>query len=198
MGYNPAMSINKWFRRAAGMSLVCASIVSAAPLGSSVAPVASAATSDPGGEFHALTPTRILDTRPAFSINDVAPIGAKKLVSEPRKDKSGEFSFNVLGKGGLPTDASDILAVVANVTVTQPTSEGYLAVFPTGFDFGGPSNNDDGSSLLNFTNGADVPNLAIVGVDAAGNFSIMLVDSAGAGESERNSFDVCSHRFDGF
>ncbi|MGZ4701442.1 MAG: hypothetical protein ACXV98_09530, partial [Ilumatobacteraceae bacterium] len=43
---------------------------------------ASAAPTSPlgsGGEYHPLTPTRIFDSRPATTINDVAPLGAKPL-----------------------------------------------------------------------------------------------------------------------
>ena len=74
------MSQNKWFRRAAGAALACASIVSIAPLSGPAAPVVSAVSADPGGEFHALTPTRILDTRPESSINDVQPTRSEAAV----------------------------------------------------------------------------------------------------------------------
>jgi hypothetical protein len=143
------------------------------PLGGPASNVVSAqATGDPGGEFHALTPTRILDTRPGLAINDVNPTGAKKLVLRPTTDKTAEFKFNPLGKGGLPGNAGDVLAIVANITVTQPTSDGYLAVYPSGFKFGGNSGNEQVSSLINFLPGADVPNLAIVGLGADGTITI--------------------------
>ena len=165
------MSDRKWFHRALGTALVAASVLTVAPGGAvSEVATAQAPTIDAGGEFHPLTPKRVLDTRPALQVGGIA--GAKKLVVDPRKDKSGEVKFNMLGKGGLPNDAGDILAVVANITVTEPSSSGYVAVYPSDFDFGGPSDNDNASSLINFTAGADVPNLAIVGLDATGSLTI--------------------------
>lgn len=182
MGYSFMMSLKKWFRRAAGMSLVCASVVSVAPLGGSVAPVVSAQASlDPGGEFHALTPKRILDTRPGTAVNDVAPFGAKPMSTNAPVDNSAEFKFNPLGKGGLPSDAAGVLAIVANVTVTQPTVGGWVAVYPSDFDFGGPTGKDEISSLVNFPAKASVPNLVIVGLDAAGNVTF----NSGAGSAGR-------------
>ena len=66
----------------------------------------------------------------------------------------------------LPTPL-DVLAVVLTVTVTQPTHAGYLSAYPTGFDFGG----DDISALITFEAGADVPNLAILGVGPDGTIT---------------------------
>jgi len=168
------MRQNKWFRRAAGLTLACASIVSAAPLGGSVAPVVSAqAAIDAGGEFHALTPTRILDTR-SPSINDVAPLGAKASVPNPTTSSAGEFDFAPLAVGleGLPTDADDVLAIVANVTVTQPGQGGWVAVYPKGFEFGGADGNGQVSSLVNFEANTSVPNMAVVGLGDDGMITI--------------------------
>lgn len=166
------MSQNKWIRRAAGALLACASVVTVAPTSSSISPVASAqAVSDPGGEFHALTPTRILDTRPG---QDVSPSyeGAKQLVVGPTTNKSGEWDFEPLGLGGLPTDASDVLAIVANVTVTQPSRAGFVSVYPKGFEFGGADGSGQVSSLINFQVADNVPNMAIVGLDENGVLTI--------------------------
>src|SRR4029078_12805451 len=69
-----------------------------------------------GGEFHPLTPVRVFDSRPASAINDVAPLGAKPLAApEP-----AVFDIGMLGLGGIPATASDVLAVVLNITVTEP------------------------------------------------------------------------------
>jgi hypothetical protein len=164
------MSQNKWFRRAAGAALACASVVSIAPLGGPSAPAVSAQSADPGGEFHPLTPTRILDTR--YGIGDVAPLGAKPQSTNAVGSSAGEFNFNPLGKGGMPTDAGDVLAMVANFTVTQPGSDGWVAVYPRGFEFGGPTGDGQISSLVNFRAGDSVPNLGIVGLDSNGDMTI--------------------------
>ena len=62
----------------------------------------------------------------------------------------------ITGSGGVPS--AGVGSVVLNVTVTQPTSGGYLTVFP-----------DDScdvplASNLNFVAGQTVPNLVMVGV----------------------------------
>ncbi|MGZ4762789.1 MAG: hypothetical protein ACXV7I_10170, partial [Ilumatobacteraceae bacterium] len=65
--------------------------------------LASAAPPTPlasGGEYHPLTPARIFDSRPATTINDVAPLGAKPLgAPDP-----AVFDIQLLGKGGVPDD----------------------------------------------------------------------------------------------
>lgn len=165
------MSQSKWFRRAAGAVLVCASVVSIAPFGGPAVPAVSAQTADQGGEFHALPPTRILDTRPTENINDVRPFGAKTMLPDPVANKSAEFQFNPLGKGGLPGDAADVLAIVANVTVTGSSTRGWVAMYASDFVFGGADGTDQLSSLVNFTAGASVPNLAIIGLDPSGNLT---------------------------
>ena len=135
---------------------VAASMNSTGEVALAVGPV------DAGGEFHPLSPTRILDTRPEEDKYDVAPYGAKP--TGVGTASTAEFKFDPLGRGGLPVDPADVLAVVLTVTVTQPTHAGYLSAYPTGFDFGG----DDISALITFQAGADVPNLAILGVGPDG------------------------------
>jgi len=166
------VSLKRWFKCAAGAALVCASVVSTIAVSGPSAPMVSAVSADPGGEFHALTPTRILDTRSESNINDVQPLGAKPQSNNAVGTSSGEFHFNPLGKGGLPTDPNDILAIVANFTVTQPGSAGWIAVYPRGFQFGGADGNGAISSLVNFTAGESVPNLGIVGLDDNGDLTI--------------------------
>lgn len=178
------MSQNKWFRRVAGAALACASVVSIAPLGGSAVPVVSAQASDPGGEFHTLEPARILDTRsnatPQGSINDVAPLGAKRQAADAIGTSQGEFTFNPLGLGGLPEDPNDVLAIVANFTVTGAQSGGFLAVYPKGFEFGGTDGSGDISAIVNFAAGDSVPNLAFVGLDDNGDMTINAAGLAGS------------------
>ena len=155
-----------------GVALSCAIIVSIASLSGSAAPVVSAVSADPGGEFHPLLPTRILDTRPETSINDVQPLGPKLQSDNAVKSSSGEFNFNPLGKGGLPTEPGAVLAIVANFTVTQPGSDGWISVYPKGFQFGGMDGSGAISSLVNFAAGQSVPNLGIVGLGSNGDLTI--------------------------
>jgi hypothetical protein len=116
-----------------------------------------------GGEYHPLTPARIFDTRPP-GINDVAPRGKK-----PATSAGYDFDVQVTGLGGVPSDPSRVLAVVANVTVVEPEAAGWMAVRPSGTPMPDPP-----SSLVNFTAGRNVPNTAIVGVGADGKITVRL------------------------
>ena len=78
-----------------------------------------------GSTFHALPPTRLLDTRSGTGL-------------------SGSFkshharAFQVTGRGGVPVDA---VAATGNLTITRQTSGGYLFVGPD------PQNNPTSSTL---------------------------------------------------
>lgn len=130
-----------------------------------------------GGEYHALTPQRLLDTRdPA---NDVAPAGRKPFASS-----AGDAIFNVpiVGRGGLPEFASgdgncaddNVLAVAVNITVVAPTSAGYLEAFGKGENPAGVT------SVINFRPNEVVANTAILRPGCDGALSIRLAPSAGA------------------
>jgi len=79
------------------------------------------------------------------------------------------LKFNVLGKGGVP--ASGVTGVVMNVTITEPTGDSFLTVFPD--DVSRPN-----ASNLNFSPGLTVPNLVAVRVPANG--TIDFYNSFGA------------------
>lgn len=122
-----------------------------------------------GGEFHAVSPTRVLDTRvPSL---DAAPLGKK-----PATAAGSDFHASLYGPGGpkaagLPASPADILAVVATVTVAEPTAPGWLAVRARGAQ---RKPIDKMSSLVNFDVGRNVPNLAIVGVSTSGELTFTL------------------------
>ncbi len=104
-----------------------------------------------GGELNAVQPARVLDTREG--------LGAPQ-----RKVGHGEtISIQVTGAGGVPTTNVD--SVVLNVTVTDPSSYGFVTVFPAGTDR--PS-----SSNLNFMPGLTVPNLVIAKVGSDGRVNL--------------------------
>lgn len=139
------------------VALMVASLVVVAP--SSVAPVSASTALGAGGEFHPLTPQRIYDSRPGLAVNEPAPA--------PRPGV-GVFDIPLLGQGGLPVDASDVLGVVVNITVTSPTGGGWLNAYGSGAPPATPT------SILNFRAGETVPNLAIVRPGAGGRLSIQL------------------------
>ena len=68
------------------------------------------------GAFASLAPTRLLDTR--LSLGGVKP-GA-----------GGHVTLSITGHGGVPQ--TGVAAVVLNVTVTAPTTGGYLSAYPDG------------------------------------------------------------------
>lgn len=134
------------------------------PVATTVTPASAACTWCAGGEYHSLTPARIFDTRtkPGVTpINDVAPLGAK-----PLSPSNPTFDIQLLGEGGVPAEALDVLAVAVSITVVGPTKNGYLGAYATG----SPSVN----SVLNFRTGQTMPNLAIVRPGTNGKLTIVL------------------------
>jgi hypothetical protein len=129
-----------------------------------------------GGEYHALTPVRILDTRdPAL---DVAPFGRKPFTTN---GSDGLFHVPVVGKAGLPAfsngngDCADdnVLAVAVNITVVNPGSVGYLEAF-------GKGESQPPTSILNFKAGEFVANTAILRPGCDGELAIRLAPGSAA------------------
>ncbi|MEU6479386.1 N-acetylmuramoyl-L-alanine amidase [Streptomyces sp. NPDC047017] len=87
-------------------------------------------------------PVRIMDTRDGT--------GVRKAKVGP----GGTVALTVGGRDGVPVDAT---AVVMNVTATNPTTGGFVTVYPDGTTRTSASN-------LNFTAGETTPNLVIVPV----------------------------------
>lgn len=106
-----------------------------------------------GGRFTAVNPGRVLDTR-----NGAGPVGAGQ-------------SINVQVTGLMGVPASGVSGVALNVTVDQPSSPGYLTVWPTG-------EAQPFASSHNFVPGLTVANLVLAKVGAGGQVSIF--NSAGS------------------
>jgi len=102
------------------------------------------------GAFAPLAPARVLDTR--------SGVGGSGPVSP-----GGTMSLQVTGRGGVP--ATGVGAVVLNVTVTQPTSAGFVTAFPAGTAKPNASN-------LNYGPGQTVPNLVVVKVGVDGKVAL--------------------------
>ena len=103
-----------------------------------------------GDRLHPLEPSRVLDTR--------SGVGA----DAGRVSRSQRVDLQVTGQGGVPS--SGVSAVVLNVTVDQPASDGFLSVGPGGEAIPGTSN-------LNFVAGLTVPNLVVCKVGDGGKVS---------------------------
>jgi uncharacterized protein (DUF1501 family) len=111
-----------------------------------IAPMANAPTGG-GGALVPIVPSRSLDTRDGTG---GAPTGL---------DGASVFELKVTGRNGVPPNGVD--AVIMNVTVTEPTTGGYLTIWPAG-------ETRPSSSSLNFSAGVTVPNLVIAKVGTGG------------------------------
>ena len=106
----------------------------------------SGAAPAPGG-LTGITPARLLDTR----LSGQGPC----VSSTPR-------ALTVAGVGGVPANSG---AVALNVTVTEPSANSWLTLFPTGTTQPFISN-------LNFLAGQTVPNFVAIKVGTGGQVSI--------------------------
>ena len=107
-----------------------------------------------GSRFHGVNPFRLFDTRTGATGVPAAPLA-----------QGGVLSVSVTG---LVPNAT---ALIMNVTVTAPSTAGYLTVFPG--DVGVPL-----ASNLNFVAGETIPNLVTVRVPQNG--IIRFFNSSGA------------------
>ena len=99
-----------------------------------------------GSDYTAYGPTRLLDTR-------TGGVAQVKAGATTRLQIGGTG-----GAGGVPVGVD---AAVLNITVTNPTTSGFISAFPEGAARPSTSN-------VNFTAGQTVPNLSIVPVGANG------------------------------
>ncbi len=142
---------------------------------------ANAATSNAKSTFVAITPTRIVDTRSNIGLAGKFADGVGRIVQ-------------VTGTVPVPTGTqlvvpSTATAIVANVTVVDPSSGGFLSVRP-GDATGTPS-----TSNLNYQPGQNIPNSVTVGlVDGkvqiflGGGTAHVLVDIVGFYENADDRF----------
>ncbi|MEU7923172.1 right-handed parallel beta-helix repeat-containing protein [Micromonospora zamorensis] len=101
-----------------------------------------------GALYNPVTPTRLLDTRSGIGAGTSVPVGP-----------NAEVLLPVPSIGGVP--AANIDAVVLNVTATQPTTAGFLTVYPAGTT--SPS-----TSSVNYVANETVPNLVTVPLTSEG------------------------------
>ena len=163
------MIAQRWIRRAVVVVLVGASTFVASTSSPATPVAAQTATLGAGGEYHPLAPARIFDSRTGVN----GPAGAKSTSAQGLT-----FDVDILGQGGVPAEVggvnTQVLAVVANVTVVGSTLDGFLSMYPAGAAPGQ-------SSLVNFAPREAVPNLTIIGIGTGGQSTISLVTPQGAG-----------------
>lgn len=105
----------------------------------------------------AVAPARLQDTR----ADGVTVDGVSQATQAIGPGETRELK--VTGRGNVP--ASNVAAVIVNVTAVAPTADSFLTVFPTG-------NPQPTSSNLNFRPGAVIPSLVVATVGTGGNISI--------------------------
>lgn len=101
--------------------------------------------------YEPLSPAPLLDTRTGAGGRDT-PIGPDEVQQ-----------VQVTGQGGVP--ASGVAGVTLNVSALDPTSAGYLTVYPTGTER--PT-----ASSLNFTPGQSTANVVVVPVGPDGRINV--------------------------
>jgi outer membrane protein assembly factor BamB len=120
-----------------------------------------------GATYHALSPTRALDTR-----NGTGGL-------------SGPFTNHVARTFTVTGVPSGATAVTGNLTVTGQTSGGYLFIGPV-------ATNNPGSSTLNFPVGDDRANAVTVALGTGGTLSITFVAPSN-GPTAHAIFDVTGY-----
>ncbi len=162
-----ARPYSTWRASVAALALVLAGAsIPSAVLAEPVQPQVSSS----GSTYHALTPTRILDTRSGTGL-------------------AGAFSSHVArtfgvigGNGGVPAGAT---AVTGNLTVTAQTSGGFLFIGPAG-------TNNPTSSALNFPLGDDRASGVTVALSGAGTLSVTYA-APSPGATAQVLFDVTGY-----
>jgi hypothetical protein len=123
-----------------------------------------------GSYYNALTPTRLLDTRPGGT-----GLSGAFTVHNPR-------AFQVTGRATIPSNSN---AVTGNLTVTGQSDKGYLYVGPY------PKTYPD-SSTLNFPYGDNRANGVDVGLGSGGTLSVTFVAPT-SGPIAQAIFDVTGY-----
>jgi len=115
-------------------------------------------TPAPGLSFFTLTPCRVLDTR-----GPAGPYGAPALAAGSSR------TFVFAGQCGIPAGAA---AVVINVVAINPSTAGFLTLFPTGSPF-------PPTSTINYRSGIVRANNAIIPLGALGNMDVVCGQASG-------------------
>jgi len=115
---------------------------------------------EPSEGLQPLAPERICDTRTGnpSGLQGSALRNCEGKAPGPR----GVLVVQVTGLGGVPDQAT---AVVLSLTVVDPTTAGFLSVYPAG-------QSTPGTSSINFEKGETISNMVIVGLSSNGQIAI--------------------------
>ena len=127
-----------------------------------------------GGEYQGITPARIFDSR---ETSPRLPMSAS--------ETDAPLDIQIVGEGGLPDYVDgdgdgfddDVLAVVVNITVIDPSHLGFLRAFGAGAPEGT-------TSVVNFFPGTVIPNTAIIRPGQDGKMSMRLVSPTAPGTAD--------------
>src|SRR5664279_2029119 len=133
-----------------GAPAASAGAVPSPPAAAAASVAAALAGPSAAGGVVSVTPARIADSRTNQQITGAVPA-------------LGTVPVQVTGQGGVP--ATNVAAVVLNVTVVSPQAAGYITVWPFGIDRTNTSN-------LNFQAGQNIPNTVIVPVGTGGKIQL--------------------------
>ena len=111
-----------------------------------------------GGALHAVTPTRVLDTRPS------AP-SAQRLVPTLRAGVIA--SLDLRRTGAVPANAT---GAILNVTANGPPTLGNLRIYPD--TAGNGQTPPPGASSINYIVGRHIPNLVTVAIPSDGRIDL--------------------------
>jgi hypothetical protein len=112
----------------------------------------------PGANFNTVTPCRLLDTREA-----TGTFGGPALAA------GGDRVFPLFGRCGIPTTAR---AISVNLTVTQPTTQGNVRLYPAGTPL--PL-----VSSINHVAGQTRANNAIAALNGLGELAVRCTQASG-------------------
>ncbi len=109
-----------------------------------------------GPSFNGITPERFVDTRSGGRTVDSQYQASGAIGTSP-------INVKIAGRGSIP--ATGVGSVALNVTVTNPTANSYMTVWPKG-------QAQPNASNLNYTAGTTIPNMVIVPLSSSGEISI--------------------------
>lgn len=118
-----------------------------------------------------IAPERILDTRVDLGLPG-------RFVNETPRDLQVTGDVPVASGGTATVVPSDAVAVLVNVTVVNPDSQGYLSLRPSGAS-GNPA-----TSTVNFLPGSVEPNAATVDLGPGGKVQIFVKTAAQTGTAD--------------
>ncbi len=112
--------------------------------------------------FRSLVPARILDTRSLNSTIDNQSSGGGPVAADSVRE------VVVRGRGGVSANAS---SVVLNITVTEPSDQGYVTVFPCG-------STQPEASNVNYVRARTIANLVVAKIGVGGKVCLYTYKSA--------------------